>query len=549
MAGLTDKRLLAREQFAAILQMRWLVFLHSLRTRQGKMELVSRILFAGLATMAGLGGFVGFGVGAYYFASHQQCDSLAFLLWPVMLFWQMFPVMSTAFSGTVDSTNLVRFPLSYRSYYLIQLVDGLIGPASLIPCLWLLGIMLGIAVCSPSLFLPAALVLATFGLVNLLLSRMVLSWVERWMQQRRTREIFGLIFFVLMMSMQFIGPIMGRIEHKQKREVTAVVQQFSALQKPLPPGAAAEAIADVAKGDLRNSALYFSVLGAYGAAFFSLLGVRTKALYRGENLSEVARKQKSTIDRRLKPGWDVFGWPGPIAAMFEKEIRYLSRSGQMLLALLSPLLLTVLFKFQSNTGNPLMRTSSRAFQVGAALAVMSTMNMFQNSFGGDGGGLQMFYAAPVKFRQIMLGKNLAHAAVCAAELAAVSLALAFFGLIPPIEVVVSTLAAALFAIIAEATVGNMLSLYVPKKIDFGKFNRQQGSPAAVLASLAGIVAIFGLSALVLFVSPMLGSIWIATGIMTTLTCAAAFAYFGVLNQVDRIAFSRQEKLLAEICRT
>ena len=35
---------------------------------------------------------------------------VALLLWPVFLFWQMFPVMATALSESIDSTNLLRFP-------------------------------------------------------------------------------------------------------------------------------------------------------------------------------------------------------------------------------------------------------------------------------------------------------------------------------------------------------------------------------------------------------------------------------------------------------
>ncbi len=547
MAGVNRPRV--REQFSAILQMRWLVFIHSLRTTQGKMELFSRIVFGGMAVMAGLGGAIGFSTGAYYFASRGDFEKFAFLLWPVMLFWQLFPVMTTAFSGTVDTTALVRFPLSYRSYYLIQLVEGLIGPTALIPCLWLAGITVGLAFGNPMMLPAGIVVLLLFGLVNLLLSRMVMSWVERWMAQRRTREIFGLIFFLLMMSFQFIGPAIDRIDTNHRREAKVVAQRLAAVQKPLPPGAATEIMVGLAKGKPASGALYFCVLGAYGAVFTSMLGIRIRAQYRGENLSDGVRKEKAKTDRRLKFGWDIFGLPGPMAAMFEKELRYLSRSGQMLLALLSPLLLMVLFRFQTEHGNPLMRTSSRAFQVGAALAIMSTMNMFQNSFGGDAGGLQLLYAAPVRFRNIVLGKNLAHAAVGFFELAVIFLTLSLFGMIPSLDIVASTLAAFLFALISLATVGNLLSLYMPKKMDWGKFNRQQGSPVAVLVSMFGIASIFGLSALILFFSPWLGGTWIATALMLILACAAAAAYFLVLNRVDSIALSRREKLLEEVCRT
>lgn len=550
MAGVTN-RPRVREQFAAILRMRWLVFLHSLRTTQGKMELLSRIFLGGVAVIAGLGGMFGFGAGAFYFSSHNQFERLALLLWPVMLIWQLFPVVSTTFSGSVDSTNLVRFPLSYRSYFLIQLIEGFLGPSSLVPCLWLLGMTTGIALGNMAMLPVAVAVLTAFGVVNLLLSRMVMSWVERWMAQRRTREIFGLVFFLLMMSIQFIGPTIERLDgvtEKHKQDTVRILQQVSSVQKVLPPGSTAEALAGVAKHEFGASAFYFSLLCGCGAAFGWLLGARLRKQYRGESLSEVEHKRESKAGQGSKAGWDVFGCPGPVAAMFEKEIRYLSRSGQMLLALLSPLFIVVLFRFQGEHGNPFMRTSTRAFQVGAAFAVMSTMNMFQNSFGGDGGGVQLLYAAPVRFRDVILGKNLAHAMVGIVEIAAVATLLAFFGLIPSIGVVSSTLVAVVFAIVSLATVGNLLSLYVPKKVDFGKFNRQQGSPVAVVGSMLGIFGIFGVAALVLYVAPILGSIWISTAVMSFFAVLAIIAYFIVLGRVDEIAMLRREKLLQEVCR-
>jgi len=169
----------ARGQFAAIARVRWRLFVNSLRSRTGRLELVSRI-FIGLAfALGGLGGAVGLGAAAWTFVSQGSVEWLALLLWPVFLFWQLFPLMATTFTENLDSSNLLRFPLSYRSYFLIRLAYGSFDPATALGSLWLLGITLGIGFADRGLFLWAALVLLTFAIFNILLARMVADEVDR----------------------------------------------------------------------------------------------------------------------------------------------------------------------------------------------------------------------------------------------------------------------------------------------------------------------------------------------------------------------------------
>lgn len=549
MAGMTVD-VEPRVQIAAILKARWLMFQHSLRTDEGKMELMGRIIMMFLAALMGLGGAFGLGSGSYFLVQLKRYEFLPLPLWGVLLFWQFFPVIGTTFSGNLDAKSLVRFPLSYRSFYLVQVLEGVVGPTALVPCLWLTGVTIGIGLAQPSLLPATLLVMAAFAATNLLLSRMILTWVDRWMEQRRTREIFALVFFLLMMCMQFIGPVLQRMGHKQQ-EITVFARTVATIQKPLPPGAAALAITGAAKGEYQQTALYFALLVVYGAIFARVLGVRLKAQYRGENLSEVERRRDATVARRLTPGWDVLGLPGPIAAVFQKEIKYISRSGQMILAMISPVLVLFVFRAQGMTGRhgPSLQTSF-AFPIGTALALMSVTNMYLNTFGGEGGGMQMLYAAPVTFREIVMGKNLAHAAIFAMELALIWIALAVMGLIPSVAMVLATVIAVVFAILAEATVGNLLSLFLPKKLDFGKFmNRQQGSSLAVFANLGATAGIVGLSATGIYLSTRAGQFWIGFLMLAVLVGLAILVYRLILGQVDPIARSRQDKLLAELCKT
>src|SRR5437773_6022910 len=94
-------------QLIAIAHLRWRMFLNGLRSRRGKVELFSRSIVTIAFALGGLGGFTLATGSAWYFVSQGQAEYLAILLWPVFFFWQIFPVMSTAFTNNPDSAELL----------------------------------------------------------------------------------------------------------------------------------------------------------------------------------------------------------------------------------------------------------------------------------------------------------------------------------------------------------------------------------------------------------------------------------------------------------
>src|SRR5271169_6523364 len=94
-----DSTLYRRGQLSAIADLRWRMFVNGLRSKRGKMELVSRIIVTSAFALGGLGGFTIATIAAYYFLSHGEGEMLAVPLWLIFFFWQVFPVMSTAFTN------------------------------------------------------------------------------------------------------------------------------------------------------------------------------------------------------------------------------------------------------------------------------------------------------------------------------------------------------------------------------------------------------------------------------------------------------------------
>lgn len=552
MAGLTFSPDM-RGQFAAIARVRWQLFVNSLRTIRGRMEVVARgFMFLGFG-MGAIIGSIALGATAWYFVSSGRVDWLPVLLWPVFLFWQLFPVMASAFTENVDSSNLLRFPLSFPSYFLIRIAYGSLDPSTVMGSLWLLGMSIGIAWASPVLFLSAAPVLLLFAIFNILLARALFTWVERWLAQRRTREIMAVFVLFVIIGFQFIGPLVRHFGNRSQPAVSRVAVQALPIEWLLPPGLAGQVIAHSLRGESALALGSFALFCGYTLAILWLLNVRLRAQYLGENLSEaVARTAAPAVKQQIRLGWNIPGVPNVISAVVEKEIHYLSRSGPMLFTLVMPLVVLLIFRFtpgkSDSSAGVLGHSADLAFPVGAAYAVLILTNLVFDSFGADAGGIQFYFVSPVRFREILLGKNLTHSLVLALEMVLVCAGASVMYRPPAWDILLATFTGVFFALVVNLTVGNLLSVYSPKKIDLSALGRQRASQTTALASLGIQAAVLGLCALALLVARAYQHIWLAAIIFLALAAIATVFYSLVLNRIDEIALRRREAMITELCR-
>ncbi len=546
-----------RVQLAAIAWLRWRLFVNSLRSTRGTLELVSRIMVSFAFAIGGFGGAFGMGIAASLAISAGKPELLALPLWFVLIFWQTFPIMATAFTNNPDSSDLLRFPLSYGSYFLVRMAYGAFDPATALGSLWSLGILVGVGFAKPALLPWAALVLLAFAAFNLLLMQMVFAWVERWLAQRRTREIMGILFVLLMLSFQLIGPLLryfeGRSGPAAHKSVQRYIDVLAPVQGMLPPGLAADAIAQAVYSRFMTGFSSLALLCAFVLMTGYCLHVRLRAQYRGENLSEVAAASPVPKDRSLRLGWNLPGFRTPVAAVFEKEIRYLLRSGPMLITLIMPLFVLFVFRFGAmnsarHSGIFLSRAPDMAFPAAAGYTLLMLTNLAYNNFGGDAGGIQFFYASPARFRDIVLAKNLTHACILAIEIVFAWIAVSFLYGRPTLDVTIAALAGLLFAAPINFSAGNLLSLYAPKKVDYSSFGRQRASQTTVLISLGVQIFVVGVGVAAFWIAKSYGNLWIATLILLVLAGISLSAYVVILNRTDGLALQRREALVAELCR-
>jgi ABC-2 type transport system permease protein len=283
-----------------------------------------------------------------------------------------------------------------------------------------------------------------------------------------------------------------------------------------------------------------------------LLAIRLRAEYRGENLSE-ARRPAAEARSTVREGWNVAGFSPTVAALFEKDLRYLLRNTAAYLTLLVPVLIILMLSMGRHRSphrkiTGFMLGPSTYFPIGVAYILLTLAGLGYNNMAYDGPGLPMLFAAPVRFRDVMVAKNLLQTMVLAAEVIIVFVVVQFVGGPTPPAVVGLTLAAALWVFLTNLTVGNLVSLYFPRKWKPGQMRRQQGSGVAVALSLGVQVVAGGLVAVLYFLSRWAGNTaWCGVGLLG-LAGIAWLAYRRVLNLVSGIAWKRREALMAELSR-
>ena len=550
---------MARRQYAALVVMRWRMVANNARSVQGAFEIGARGIAMILYTFMGIALGFGLGAGAYSIVNSGHLQSLSALFWTVFLVWQVLPIALASFQEQFDLNGLLRFPVGFGSFYFLNLVFGVVDVPTILGGVCSIGILAGVTLARPALFGWTALILAVYAAFNILLARTVLAWVDRWLAKRRTREVASAIFLLLMLSLQLLNPALRSGSQFQRPDrVTAKVNQQKimtginvwaktahALEAWLPPGLAAEVIVESKENKLGSSLMSLGVLGLYMLATGAALGIRLRAEFRGERLSEApaARKRNESDSKWLLDG------SGPMAAVIEKELRTIPRSMPLLFAMGAPLLtvlvISTLFKNGAMGGRPFQF----AFPLCVCYALLGFTQLIFNNLGAEGTGIQMLFLSPTPIRTVLLAKNVLHGALFAL-VACLAAVLATFRLgQPDLTLLAITGAWVLFALPANLAAGNLLSLTMPYRVNLGRISRQRGSQASALVSMLIQAFVMGCGVLVLVLCTYFDKRWLAAPCLLALAGVSLVVWMRVLSKADSLANRNRENLIATLAKT
>jgi hypothetical protein len=237
--------------------------------------------------------------------------------------------------------------------------------------------------------------------------------------------------------------------------------------------------------------------------------------------------------------------------MIAKEFRYLTRNGFTFLSLVVPPIMVMFFAIQFGPGSMLKEHSVKAplfFQGILAYMILILMTPAYNAFAYEGKGIQTYFVAPLKFRDVFLGKNLFLAGVIVFELAVCfSLLMLRIGW-PGTPLFFAMISAGIFAVTGQFAIANWSSLSFPRKMEIGKMKGQRNSGAAVWVAFGAQILVGSICGLVLGIGQWLGTPWLAVALFAGLTAAAVGGYVASLEPLGRLAEKKKEVLIETLCR-
>ena len=539
------------EQLRLVAWLRLRSLRNGLRNKNRRMDLLGIVVSGLFSSLLVLGVTVGLFAGTKYIFNEHHQSYLGLLFLGLLVWWQLFPVLLASFAAQFSFRSLLRFPLSFQAFYVVALAYGLADPSAIAAVIWMGAMIAGTLASQPGAAPAMLLACIFFAAFNTTVERLLGAWLEKILSRRRAKEVMFTIFVLSMVSLQFLNPLL----QKHGAEVKAIARRVLPYLWLMPSAFAGNFVAKAGEAEWGPALLELAGLAAYVALFSLLLWHRYAELYSGEELSESAapgrrakEDERDTLDDR-----DSLGFlPPQVGAIFRKEISYLKRNTFLFFSLVIPPLMVFFFsmQFAAAPSGPFKRgiTPDRFFPGMMAYLVLILLAPSYNSFAHESRGIQTYFMSPVRFREILLGKNLMTVVIVLIELSFCVLLVGFQVGFPTTPTMVATLIGVVFSVVGQLTIANWSSIQFPKKMEFGRMQGQRNSGMSVFLMFGVQLVLGGISTLILLSGRWLDSPWLPAEVFSVLAAAAVAGYFASLDALTDLAEKKKETLIEALCR-
>ena len=292
----TTKQL--RAQFNAIAWLRWRILANSFRRKGSKGELIGIIIVYPLIAIVVIALALAAAAGAWALAAKGYMPRISWMLWGIFVICQLVNIQLGQPGTTFDPTQLIRFPLASKTYVVIRLFFGLLTPGNIEAAILSFSVAVGITIALPGLWVYSFLAMAIFAATNVLFSRMIFAWVDRWLSTRRAREIFGGLIFAFSLGIQWANFTFNPAYHRHSHAPAVTQARLDFAQRlyhqahpflaVLPPELTTSALLAAHRGAVVPYLGYAAACALFAAVFLLVFALRMTTEYRGENLSDAA---------------------------------------------------------------------------------------------------------------------------------------------------------------------------------------------------------------------------------------------------------------------
>ena len=180
--------------------------------------------------------------------------------------------------------------------------------------------------------------------------------------------------------------------------------------------------------------------------------------------------------------------------------------------------------------------------------ILMLMTPAYNCFAYEGRGIQTYFTAPLRFRDVLLGKNLMHAGVLVFEIVLSMIVLALRIGLPSTPVFIATIAAVIFAVAGQFAIADWVSLSFPRKLEFGSMRGQRSSGVSIWVAFGVQIFLAGVCSLILLTGRWTHSPWLPAEAFIGLAAASIAGYFATLDVLSNVAEKKKEILIETLCR-
>jgi ABC-2 type transport system permease protein len=171
--------------------------------------------------------------------------------------------------------------------------------------------------------------------------------------------------------------------------------------------------------------------------------------------------------------------PDPLAALIEKELRFLSRAPRFRLVFLMGfsfgLLIWAPIAFGQATSQHSLVADNYLTFVSVYALLLLTDALFWNCFGFDRSAAQIYFLVPLKMSTVLIGKNLAAAFIVFLDIASITVVCTLLRMsVTPIQVL-EALAVSSVVTMFLLAIGNLSSVYNPRSVNPTKSFRTASS--------------------------------------------------------------------------
>ena len=392
----------------------------------------------------------------------------------IVLYWQVVPILMSATGASLDLQKLKVYPIRTLALFGIEVLLRATSAVEML--LVLIGASIGFAFNS-RLPVGAPLAILPFIVFNLFFAVGLRDLLSRLLRHKRVREL-GVL---LLVTIGAVPPFLATHTPSSSGKLATLFAASAWRGWPW------SATASLIEGRDVPFSVACLVTWCIAAALFASLQFQwTYASDREDSPAEGFRS--SGRDGFLE---SFFRWPSlffsdPLAALAEKEIRFLARSPRFRLVFLMGFTFGLVIWLPISMGQTAI---SRSFLGSNYLTVVSVYSLlllsevcFWNSFGFDRSAAQIYFLAPVPFWLVLAGKNVSALFFIAFEIAAITVVCAIAGM--PVTIARMAEAYSVAAVIAVFLLGagNLLSVQQARGVNPDTTFRS-GAPGRIQAML------------------------------------------------------------------